>query len=107
MRILPRLFLLAAVVSAPAAAQDQELPELPEFPEVAKPCVTCHGQDGLGRSPGFPNLCGQKSIYMMQQLTMFRDKERHSEVMNITAANLTDEDIRIIAEYYESLPACK
>jgi cytochrome c553 len=104
MRLLPCLFLLATVVAAPAAAQDQDPPE---FPEVAKPCVTCHGHDGLGRSPGFPNICGQKSIYMMQQLTMFRDKERHSEVMNITAANLTDEDIRVIAEYYESQPACK
>jgi len=41
-----------------------------EFPTVAKPCITCHGLDGRGRSPGFPNLCGQKSIYMMQQLTL-------------------------------------
>ncbi len=49
-----------------------------EFPTVAKPCITCHGLDGRGRSPGFPNLCGQKSIYMMQQLTMFRDKKRQS-----------------------------
>jgi cytochrome c553 len=103
MRTLPCLAVLAIFIAAPANAQSEQQ----EFPEVAKPCVTCHGHDGLGRSPGFPNLCGQKSIYMMQQLTMFRDKERHSEVMNITAANLTDEDIRVIAEYYESQPACK
>ncbi len=103
MRILSCLALLASFYLTPLAVQAQEL----EFPAVAKPCITCHGRDGRGRSPGFPNLCGQKSIYMMQQLTMFRAKKRRSEVMNITTENLTDDDIRAIAEYYESLPACK
>ncbi len=103
MRKLARLALLASFCLTQLAAQAQEL----EFTVVTKPCITCHGRDGRGRSPGFPNLCGQKSIYMMQQLTSFRAKKRRSEVMNITTENLTDDDIRAIAEYYESLPACK
>lgn len=103
MRILTGFALLAAFCLAPAGTRAQEL----DFPAVAKPCITCHGRDGRGQSPGFPNLCGQKSIYTMQQLTMFRDKKRQDEVMNIAVANLTDDDIRVIAEYYESLPACK
>ncbi len=103
MRILTCIALLASFCLTPLAVQAQEL----EFPAVAKPCITCHGRDGRGRSPGFPNLCGQKLIYMIQQLTMFRDKKRQSEVMNITTENLADDDIRAIAEYYESLPACK
>ncbi len=70
MKILARLALLASFCLTPLAVQAQEL-EL----------------------PGFPNLCGQKSIYMMQQLTMFRKKKRQSEVMNITTENLTDDDI--------------
>ena len=81
MRTLTRLALLASFCLTPLAVQAQDL----EFPAVAKPCITCHGRDGRGRSPGFPNLCGQKSIYM----------------------NLTDNDIRAVAEYYEALPACK
>lgn len=103
MRFFSCLAMLAAFAGSSAAAQSQER----DFPEIAKPCVTCHGKDGRGRSPGFPNLCGQKSIYLMQQLTMFRDKTRTSQVMNITTQDLTDEDIREIALYYESLPACK
>jgi cytochrome c553 len=103
MRILTSFALLVSFCLAPATIQAQEL----EFPAVAKPCITCHGRDGRGRSPGFPNLCGQKSIYVMQQLTMFRDKMRQSEVMNITTENLTNDDIRAIAEYYEAQPACK
>lgn len=77
-----------------------------ELPPTAKSCVTCHGRDGIGTSPGYPNLAGQKSVYAMLQLTAFRSGKRHNEVMNIIAKDLTDEDIRTIAEYYEAQPAC-
>jgi len=79
----------------------------PEVPAAARPCITCHGRDGIGTSPGFPNLAGQKSIYLMEQLTSYRDGKRQSDMMNIAAAKLTDDAIRAIAEYYEALPACK
>ncbi len=103
MRKLTSLALLVSYCLEPATIQAQEF----EFTAVAKPCITCHGRDGRGRSPGFPNICGQKSIYVMQQLTLFRDKKRQSEVMNNTTENLTNDDIRAIAEYYEAQPACK
>ena len=103
MKILFFLALMTPFCLTSHTVRAQEL----EFPTVAKSCITCHGRDGRGRSPGFPNICGQKSIYMMQQLTLFRDKKRRSEVMNITTENLTDDDIRAVAEYYEAQPACK
>jgi cytochrome c553 len=103
MRVLVRLALLASACLAPAAAHA----EAPEFPAAARSCITCHGRDGIGTSPGFPNLAGQKSIYMMEQLTLYRDGKRPSDVMNIAVAKLTDADIRAIAEYYEAQPSCK
>jgi len=103
MRFLVRFALLASVCLASPAAHAQE----PALPAVAKPCITCHGRDGVGTSPGFPNLAGQKSIYMMEQLTLYRDGKRQSDVMNIAAAKLSDGDIRAIATYYEAMPACK
>ena len=103
MRILARFALLAAVGVLPPAAHAVG----PEFPAAAKSCITCHGRDGIGTSPGFPNLAGQKSIYMMEQLTLYRDGKRQSDVMSIAVAKLTDNDIRAIAEYYEAQPACK
>ena len=103
MRLAVPLALLAVLGLAPGATPAQT----PELPAVARPCITCHGRDGIGTSPGFPNLAGQKSIYMMEQLTLYRDGRRQSDVMNIAAAQLSDEAIRAIAEYYEALPACK
>ena len=93
---------LALACLAPLAAESEGI----AFPSVAKTCVTCHGRDGIGTSPGYPNLAGQKSVYAMLQLTAFRSGKRQSEVMNIIAKDLTDEDIRTIAEYYEAQPAC-
>lgn len=103
MRILVRLALVASVFGAPTAA----VAAGPELPPAARPCLTCHGRDGIGTSPGFPNLAGQKSIYVMEQLTLYRDGKRQSDVMNIATKQLTDADIRAIAEYYEAQPACK
>ena len=95
------LWTMACLV--PLAAEGEGI----EFPAVAKSCVTCHGRDGVGTSPGYPNLAGQKSVYAMLQLTAFRSGKRQSEVMNIIAKDLTDKDIQTIAEYYEARPACK
>lgn len=100
--ILRGLALIGVVSAFPVLARADG-----EFPAAARPCITCHGRDGFGTTPDFPNLAGQGSIYLMQQLTAFRDGTRHSEVMNIAARDLNDSDIRAIAEYYESRPACR
>ncbi|HXV28694.1 MAG TPA: cytochrome c [Sinorhizobium sp.] len=67
------------------------------------PCFVCHGKNGIGTAPNFPNLAGQKSQYMIQQLRLFRSGERKSEQMNIVAQPLSDEDIADLSAYYESL----
>jgi cytochrome c553 len=66
-------------------------------------CVTCHGRSGISTAPNFPNLAGQKSVYVAQQLRMFRSGERKSEQMNIIAKPLSDQDIDNLAAYFESL----
>ncbi len=44
---------------------------------------------------------------MIEQLTHFRDGKRQGETMSIITESLTDDDIRIISEYYEAQSACK
>jgi cytochrome c553 len=67
-------------------------------------CATCHGKNGIGTAPNFPNLAGQKSLYLAQQMKLFRSGERKSEQMNIIAKPLSDQDIDNLSAYYESLP---
>ena len=88
--------LLPVFPIAQSAAQSVDVPKLGT-------CVTCHGRNGIGTSPMFPNLAGQKSLYMIQQLEHFRSGARKSEVMNVVAKPLTDAEIEALANYYESL----
>lgn len=70
----------------------------------AKACNACHGRNGIGTASNFPNLAGQKFIYLVQQLKLFRSGERRSEQMSIVAKPLSDQDIENLAAYYEGLP---
>lgn len=85
-----------ALLPVSAFAQSSDVPKLGT-------CVTCHGRNGVGTSPVFPNLAGQKSLYMIQQLEQFRSGARKSEVMNVVAKPLTDAEIEALANYYEGL----
>lgn len=103
MRLLIPLVVAASLtgsVAGPAAAADAAAGEA-----KIGPCVTCHGRDGMGTAPQFPNLAGQSAIYMIQQLQAFRDGMRQSEMMSLVAQALSDEDIEDLAAYYESLGA--
>ena len=70
-------------------------------------CASCHGKDGVGVLPTYPNLAGQKAAYTEMQLRAFRDGQRKNMVMTPMAKPLSDQDILNLAAYYESLPAKK
>lgn len=64
-------------------------------------CVACHGADGIGKAPQYPNLQGQKAAYLEKQLKAFRSGERKDSNMNALAKPLSDADIANLAAYFE------
>ena len=65
-------------------------------------CQTCHGFDGRGADPVFPKIGHQKYVYLVNQLTHWRDSSRTNDpdmMMNKIAKNLTDDDIHNAAAY--------
>jgi cytochrome c553 len=64
-------------------------------------CVACHGADGIGKAPQYPNLQGQKAAYLEKQLKAFRAGERKDPNMNAPAKPLSDADIANLAAYFE------
>ncbi len=66
-------------------------------------CANCHGNNGISQSPIYPNLAGQKELYLKQQLLHFRDGRRPSAVMEPIAKVLSDADIESLAAYYANL----
>jgi cytochrome c553 len=73
------------------------------------PCASCHGDDAKGRD-AFPRLAGQLHDYIYRKLTNW-DKERgqdkanpdNSAIMGPIAHNLTDTQIRAVADYLSYL----
>lgn len=87
------------------------------------PCSGCHGGKGNGNQwAGFPRLGGQHPAYIATQLKLFRAAGREDEVadesqvrtndsakkgekgmMQVVAAKLSDNDIKILSEYIGGL----
>ena len=66
-------------------------------------CGACHGPNGIGIAPNFPNLAGQSATYLYLQLKEFKEGERNDPVMTGQAATLSDEDMKNLAAHYASL----
>ena len=73
-------------------------------PELAqeKGCIACHGLNGKGTGPTFPNINGQWFSYLRTQLIKYRDGDRENAIMNGQASELTGEEIDILAAYYSA-----
>ena len=62
---------LALGASLAYSAEDQEIKQL-----TTQVCAACHGPRGISTSPAFPNLAGQKAVYIEAQLRGFKDHSR-------------------------------
>lgn len=63
-------------------------------------CISCHGMEGRPVNTEWPTLTGQKSAYLEKQLLAFKSGSRQGPIMNVIAQELTDQQIRDVAEYY-------
>ena len=70
----------------------------------AATCAACHGAEGNSVNPEWPNLAGQNASYLVATLHAFKNQERSNPLMLGQVMSLSDEDIRNLAVYYESLP---
>jgi len=65
-------------------------------------CQSCHGFNGRGSDPVYPKIGQQKYVYLVNQLTHWRDGTRANDPMGQMqkiARNLSDEDIHNAATF--------
>ena len=94
-------------------AWDRNIPE----------CTLCHGPSGIGVGDTFPPLAGQSAMYLESQLNAWRTQQTGSAkgkssrttrvpptrkndpngLMQHIAADLTVAEIKLVAEYFDSL----
>lgn len=70
---------------------------------LALRCTMCHGARGLSEANS-PNLAGQYRIAIYKQLVDFKTGARVSAIMAPLVADLSDADMRDLADYYAYLP---
>ena len=107
-RLLLALFLSTTLIgcSDQSASEKQKAADIRAGKAVAeKECKACHGLDGKGVAPGIPNLAGQRSRYIMAALNEYKEGRRVHAALRTIATDLSDEQTRGIAAFYESLPA--
>lgn len=74
--------------------------ELSRGEMLSASCAGCHGTDG--RSPGaIPDISDKSEEYIRTSLEEFRSGKRESTVMGRHAKGYTDEEILLIAEYFD------
>lgn len=71
-------------------------------------CQACHGTDGHGISPDFPNLAGQVPGHIAAQLASYKSDDpssRNNAIMLGMVAALSEQDMADLDAYYSSLEA--
>lgn len=89
------LFFSVSVKADPEAGRDK-----------AFTCTGCHSSPGYRNAyPGYlvPKIGGQKADYLQAALKAYRDGVREHSTMHAQIAQMDDQDILDIAEYFSQL----
>jgi cytochrome c553 len=96
---LAALMVFASIGYAQSTATAQHTAPDAQMPSIAT-CVACHGALGAGTATGGPRLAGKNPDYLAHALSMFKAGTRSSTVMQAVAHDLSDSDMRELAEFF-------
>lgn len=90
--------LLALLLGAPlsALAQDSAL----SGQRLAASCANCHGTLGNPADASFAPLAGMPAATLIGSMRAFRDGSRPATVMHQLAKGFTDDQVKLIADFY-------
>ena len=63
-------------------------------------CAACHGDTGVSKMPGMPNLVGQSPAYLVAAMAAYKTGQRQSDIMKALAGALSDQEMKNIALFY-------
>jgi cytochrome c553 len=106
MTSLSKCTLLSCTIAICAMAYPLDaVAQSPAAPAVVAVCAPCHGLDGIGREVEVPNIAGQHSIYLREQLLAFKGNRRKHPEMYFVGRYLSDQEIDQLVLYFSTLPA--
>ena len=63
-------------------------------------CAGCHGENGISKMPGAPNLVGQNPKYLVAAMTAYKGGDRKNDTMKAMIAPVADASMNAIAMYF-------
>jgi cytochrome c553 len=82
----------------------KELATVESNQQAAGACARCHGADGVGPTSALvPVLHGQPRAFLIRALKEYAEGSRRSGIMQPLAAELGEQDIHRLADYYAKL----
>jgi cytochrome c553 len=67
---------------------------------AAASCAGCHGETGITKTPGMPNLVGLSPNYLVAAMKAYKSGQYKNDVMKAVLANVSDAEMDNIALYY-------
>ena len=94
------LVALGLTALAPLAQAQPDPAQMAAAREKAQVCATCHGPEGNSTNPQYPILAGQSWRYIYIELKDFKEGRRSDPEMSPMAANLSQDDMVALGNYY-------
>ena len=67
---------------------------------AAAGCAGCHGEGGISKTPGMPNLAGLDPKYFVAAMKAYKSGQRRHDMMKSLVAGVSDAAVSNIALYY-------
>ena len=87
-----------------AARVAKPVPAKPDAAQAGKAaasaCAGCHGEGGISKTPGMPNLVALDPKYLVAAMKGYQSGQRKHDLMNSLLAAVSDADMNNIALYY-------
>jgi sulfide dehydrogenase cytochrome subunit len=107
--------LLAAILavcslSVAVAADKEKKPELltgASASMLGNTCAGCHGSDGASSGPASPTIAGLSKDYFVETMQGFASDEIPSTIMGRIAKGYSDEEFKLMADYFGNKPFVK
>jgi cytochrome c553 len=100
---------VAALFAGAVWAEEAKGPAKPDAAKGAttagQVCAACHTSDGSRGLATNPILQGQHADYLVKQLTEFKEGHRDNAIMKPMASQLSADDMRNVAAFFESKTA--
>ena len=97
---------LALSASSAAFAADEKKPLMTgaSASMLANTCAGCHGTGGASAGPATPSISGISGVYFEETMQGYKSGEIVSTIMGRIAQGYTDEEIKLMADYYTAKP---